>query len=251
MEGYRGKLAEMFGWPLTERFNGGNRSALDAALAQSVDAGREILSGAAKDVSNGKDAKNESERIIYKAPKEHKEFVTKDGDYTIYRMQLEVMPELWYYGILFVKEDGKKHPFVLSQHGGAGTPKRMGVVGMSYGGMFTLYLTALDTRIRAAFSCSFFNKHYTPQFLDWSYQNAGCTFMDAEMIMLAKPRKIYVAMGDHDNLFLKEDSVEEFERVKEACPDWKEWCDLEIFEGVHEFILTDTWIDKVIEELRR
>ena len=288
-EGYRIRLAEMFGWPLTERFAG--------------------------------------------IPNVKKQFVAKDEEYSIYRVQLEVMPRLWFYGVLFVKEDGKKRPFVLSQHGGLGTPElissfydgktgnynemtnrilakdvnvfapqmllwnvdtygnkydrafidgklkmcggsitalelhclmrsldffekesyvepeRIGMVGMSYGGMYTMYLTALDTRIKSAVSCSFFGKHDSLPFVDWSYFGSSLTFMDAEMVMLARPRKIYLAMGDKDSLCTASDSRLEFSRVQEMYPDWQQWCDLTIFDGPHEFIKEDTLIDRMIEDL--
>lgn len=34
---------------------------------------------------------------------------------------------------------------------------KTGMVGLSYVGFYTLYIAALDTRIKAAVSCSFFN----------------------------------------------------------------------------------------------
>lgn len=292
-EEYRKKLAEMFGWPLTARLS--------------------------------------EEKTV---PEVRKQFVAKDGAYSIYRMQLEIMPEFWYYGILFVKEDGKKRPLVLSQHGGLGTPELisgfyegktgnyndmtnrilakdvnvfapqmllwnvntygntydrvildgklkscggsitamelyclmrcldyfekeryveagcMGMVGMSYGGMYTMYLAALDERIQSAVSCSFFGKHGNLAFADWAFQNSANTFMDAEMVMLVRPRKIYLAMGNQDSLCTAEDSLAEFERIKELFPDWQQWCDHTIFEGPHEFIKDDKFIDRMIADLK-
>lgn len=35
-----------------------------------------------------------------------------------------------------------------------------GMVGLSYGGFYTLYTTAADTRIRSAISCSFFSQRH-------------------------------------------------------------------------------------------
>lgn len=55
-------------------------------------------------------------------PEVKQTFVGKDGEISVYRMQIDVLG-VPFYGILFVKEDGKKRPLVISQHGGLGTPE--------------------------------------------------------------------------------------------------------------------------------
>lgn len=57
-----------------------------------------------------------------------KEFVAKDDMCSIYRMQIETLPDFKFYGMLFVPntvdENGKeKAPLVITQHGGGGTPE--------------------------------------------------------------------------------------------------------------------------------
>jgi len=304
-EVYRRKLIEMCGWPLTERFQCGK----EPESLQSITAAE--------------------------LPNVRKQFVTKDGEYSIYRMQLEVMSGLWFYGILFVNEDGCKRPFVIAQHGNLGTPERIsslidgysgnynemnnriltrdvnvfapqmlmwrsdvfgneydrnkldaqlkqcgssiialelyslmrsldwfekedyvdrdyiGMVGMSMGGMYTMYMSAIDQRIRSAVASSFFSRHYDVLNPNYIFRNAGSSFMDAEKIMLVRPRKIYLAMGDEDTLFKASDSIKEFEIIKEIYPDWQEWCDLHIFKGTHEFIPNDELLDRMISDLKR
>lgn len=303
-EVYRKKLIEMCGWPLTERFQCGKEP--------------ESLQGI----------------TAAELPNVRKRFVTKDGEYSIYRMQLETMPGLWFYGILFVNEDGCKRPFVITQHGSLGTPerisslidgysgnynemnnrilskdvnvfapqlllwrtdvfgnefdrnkldaqlkqcgssiialelyslmrsldwfekedyvdeKRIGMVGMSMGGMYTMYMSAIDQRIRSAVASSFFCRHYDVLNPNYIFKNAGSSFMDAEKVMLVRPRKIYLAMGDEDTLFKASDSIKEFEIIKEIYPDWQEWCDLHIFKGTHEFIPNDELLDRMISDLK-
>ena len=53
-----------------------------------------------------------------------KDFVAEDGNVNIYRMQLEFFGHLKTYGIYFEqRENAKDAPFVISLHGGAGTPE--------------------------------------------------------------------------------------------------------------------------------
>lgn len=302
-EEYRKKLAHMLGWPLDERMK--------------------RIEGL-EDMSCKTSAPPSVKRYL----------VAQEGDVSIYRMQIEVMPDFWYYGILFLREDGRKRPFVISQHGGAGTPERcstllktgsgvyndmsrrilqydvnvfapqmllwdeklypitynrehidnmlrqcggsitaletyclmrcidyfetqeyveaesIGMVGMSYGGMYTMFMTALDKRIKAAVSCSYFCERYQEERSDWTYFNAGRTFQDAEIVMLARPRKIFLAMGDRDALFSADGSKREFKRIKEVFADYKEWTDLTIFSGKHEFIKENDLFDRLFEELK-
>lgn len=290
-EAARKKFAETLGWPLTEERSG--------------------------------------------VPKAELFHVVTDGDIDLYRVQIEVFEGFKYYGLLFKRNDGKKRPLVISQHGGVGTPEicstlfegetsynyndmtqrilkhdvnvfapqmllwsieeygieydrkhldavlrllggsmaaleiyclqrsldyfetmdyvdaeRIGMIGLSYGGMFTLYTTALDTRIKAAVSSSFFcTRIGNTAMTDWKYKGMAYNFFDAEVAMLARPRKLYLAMGKDDPLFDSSKSVQEFEYIKRACPDWQEWTELQLFEGVHEFCPDDEFIDRFMKDM--
>lgn len=293
IDGYRGKLVDALGWPLTEYKKDG--------------------------VPNVKET-----------------FVANENGMDIIRMQIEVMPGLWYYGILFKKGD-EKRPFVLSQHGGAGTPEitaglykredgcdsanyndmtrrvlqydvnvfapqmllwnveeygvaynrqyidgalrlhggsitafelyalkkaldyfeaqdyvdedRIGMVGLSYGGMYTLYMTAVDTRIKSAISSSFFCDRFKHSWADFSYKGCAETFLDAEVAMLCYPRKLCIAMGDHDELFGLDDTKAEYERIKKQGLDSN--IKLYPFEGGHEFLTDDDGpIESLINDLK-
>ena len=189
--------------------------------------------------------------------------VTAGAGYAVYRLQIEALPGLLYYGILFVNgasalEEAPKRPLVVAQHGGLGTPelisglhgetgnyndlamrvfrrgahvfapqtllwqsddgapydrtaidarlkqqgssmaavelhclsasldyletmdcvdaKRIGMIGLSYGGFYTLFAAAVDTRIQSAVSCAFFNDRTRYAWADWTWFGAGGRF---------------------------------------------------------------------------
>ena len=55
-----------------------------------------------------------NERPYTDIPKAKETLVAREAGLDIIRLQLEVMPDFWYYGILFKRTDGKKHPFFIS-----------------------------------------------------------------------------------------------------------------------------------------
>lgn len=128
--------------------------------------------------------------------------------------------------------------------------ERMGMVGLSYGGMFTLYTAALETRLKAAVSSSFFcTRSENADMPDWKYKGMAYNFYDAEVAMLVRPRKIYLAMGKDDPLFDSSKSVKEFETIKELCPDRDQWAELQIFQGEHEFCPDDEFLNKFMKDM--
>ena len=92
---------------------------------------KESLQNAQSFLTGGEDRRRQLTAMLgwplteysYSVPNVKKDFVAQDGLVTIYRLTVEVFPEFFYYGILFVREDGKKRPLILSQHGGDGTPE--------------------------------------------------------------------------------------------------------------------------------
>ncbi len=116
-------------------------------------------------------------------------------------------------------------------------PERIGMMGLSYGGCYTLYATALDTRIKAAVSSSYFNERARYTWSDWSYFNFLNEFADAELCALIAPRPFLIEAGEKDQLFAIEDARAEAERAKVyweklGVPDRFVF---EEFDGVHEF----------------
>lgn len=125
-----------------------------------------------------------------------------------------------------------------------------GMVGLSYGGFYTLYTAAADQRIRAAVSCSFFNKRDAAPWSDWTWFRSAEKFDDAEIACLVYPRRIHLQMGTGDTLFDAAFSRESFERIREICTEvGTDWVRLELFEGVHEFSRDDQAIADIVRIL--
>ena len=125
-----------------------------------------------------------------------------------------------------------------------------GMVGLSYGGFYTLFAAAADPRIRAAVSCSYFNSRDAQPWCDWTWQNAAYRFDDAEIAALVYPRRLWLQMGTNDNLFDYKVSRESFRRLeamaKEVGTDWVTYTE---FDGVHEFCRDDAPLDELIRLL--
>lgn len=87
---------------------------------------------------------------------------------------------------------------------------RIGMQGLSYGGHYTLEVTALDERIKAAYCSCFFNDRYKsmPQ-TDWFWQGSAFKFMDAETAAMICPRPLFIEFGLHDDVFLYENAINE------------------------------------------
>lgn len=79
--------------------------------------------------------------------------------------------------------------------------KRIGMIGLSYGGFYTLFAAAIDARIKVAVSSCFLNNRKIYDFADWVWFNAANQLMDAEVGALVCPRPLYVEVGRKDDLF--------------------------------------------------
>ena len=264
-----------------------------------------------------------------------KDFVTADGNVNIYRMQFEYFGYLKTYGIYFEqKEKPEDAPFVISLHGGAGTPElvssiynnsanynhqtrrvtdrganvfapqlllwhketygneynrdymdgklrmmggsmtafeihllmgaisyfieneninadRIGAIGLSYGGMYTQYLAAVDTRIKATYASSYFNDLYKNPRPDWCYHGSAFKFNCAEIAALTIPRALCVSVGDKDPMFDPADTAAAGKRAAEfyEAAGVKENFLCDIFDGVHELNKLDTGIDFLMKNL--
>lgn len=128
-----------------------------------------------------------------------------------------------------------------------------GMVGLSYGGFYTLYTAALDTRIQSAISCAFFNKRdAVAGYSDWTWFASAEKFDDAEVACLVYPRKLCVEIGNQDPLFDYRFGVESFERVKSLCGSrGTQWIDFIVFDGDHEFCKDDAPIRNLVQDLTR
>lgn len=284
-EDYRQEYIEMLGWPLTER--------------------------------RGRQAPEHIEL----------EQVWQADGITLYRVQMEILPGVPLYGILF-KNGDEKRPLVISQHGGGGTPElcsgllergtvnynqmtqrvlrhgvhvfapqlliwdpaqfqtnpkegeqtaqrrraldqslkmaggsitalevaclmgaldyfeeqpyvdagRIGMVGLSYGGYYTQHMAAADTRIKAALTSCYFNKHDFPVSTDYDFYRDALRFMNSELAMLVYPRKLCIQIATDDEILPAAGAREEFARLKDyAGEQMGDWLRFKEFDGVHEF----------------
>lgn len=92
--------------------------------------------------------------------------------------------------------------------------ERIGMVGLSYGGYFTLYTMALDQRIKAGYSAGAFNSRDAHCLCDWSYPSAAFLLQDAEIAGLCAPRKLYLQVGMEDTVFDYHSAIKEAEQAK-------------------------------------
>ena len=125
---------------------------------------------------------------------------------------------------------------------------RIGMIGLSYGGFYTLFTAAVDTRIKAALASSQFNDRYKYSWSDWTWDKSAEKFLDAEVASLVYPRYLSIAVGDADALFGVDFARSEFERMK-GMMDIDGWLDFTVFSGTHEFVTTDAPIEKFIKKL--
>jgi len=128
----------------------------------------------------------------------------------------------------------------------------MGMVGLSYGGFYTQLLSALDTRIKAAISCSYFcdASHWVR--VDWSFRDIAQSFGEAEIACLVHPRKLFLEIGNEDNLFDYRKSIKEYERLCRICEnDTEDWLEFTVFDGNHEFYQEDRHIERLMDCLCR
>lgn len=109
--------------------------------------------------------------------------------------------------------------------------EKIAMIGLSYGGYFTLHTMAADTRIKAGYSAGAFNDRDVYDWADWSYKGSALVFQDAEVAALCAPRKLYIQVGKEDPVFDYHSAVSEAERVKDY---------FEAF-GVSEHFKFDVW----------
>lgn len=92
---------------------------------------------------------------------------------------------------------------------------KIGMMGLSYGGFFSLYTAASEKRIKAVYSAASFNDRNKVCFADWSWTNSAKLFSDAEVVGLCVPRKVFIDVGMEDAVFDYRPSQTEAERAKE------------------------------------
>ena len=116
-------------------------------------------------------------------------------------------------------------------------PNRVAMIGLSYGGFYTLYTTALDRRIKVAVaSCSFRDKEPTGAARTEAPAGRPNDISSVDLVRLIAPRPLQVQDGINDKGFPIDDVRRAVEKSRVYYPDSHAAdFDFEAFEGVHEF----------------
>lgn len=142
---------------------------------------------------------------------------------------------------------------ILNYFEGQAYTGNIGMCGLSYGGFFTLFTTAIDKRVKSAVSCSFFNSRDAYPWCDWTWQNAAKLFDDAEIACLVYPRPICIEFGHYDELFDYEYTLRSYERIKTMCAGagvGTNWLTFHDFDGMHEFCWDEEPLEKLVSDLK-
>jgi len=128
-------------------------------------------------------------------------------------------------------------------------PTRIGMMGLSYGGFYTLYAAAAEPRVKCAFvSCAFFDRFRDPithNRPDLFWQDSACRFGEAEVAALIAPRALYLENGVEDPVYPYAGAQEEFVRLEPYYEAAGAADRLTLFKsaGSHEIADTDAGID--------
>ncbi|HTE17498.1 MAG TPA: prolyl oligopeptidase family serine peptidase, partial [Armatimonadota bacterium] len=129
-------------------------------------------------------------------------------------------------------------------------PKRVGMVGLSYGGYYTLVTAAVEPRIRAAVSSCYFGVQegrYEQDELsvpsDFRFTDRFTLLRDPEVVALICPRPLLIQAGSRDNASHREtgkrlapEAAEYYRRLGRS-----DAFQFLVFEGGHEFHDPSAW----------
>jgi len=136
-------------------------------------------------------------------------------------------------------------------------PDRVAMIGLSYGGFYTLYTTALDSRIGTAVSSCYFNDRDAVLgnaepfgWNDWRFTNGSLLFKDPEIVAMICPRPLQIQVADKDELFPVEGARREAPSAARYYQELGCGANFEYveFEGTHEFFGPAAWqfLDKFL-----
>lgn len=124
-------------------------------------------------------------------------------------------------------------------------PNRTGMMGLSYGGYFSLHTAAADKRIKSIYAAASFHDRTKISFGDWKYHNAANTFCDGEIAALCAPRRLQVDVGKSDGVFDYTHSVAEARRASRYYEAFgaSECFRFHLWDGGHRFDETGAGFD--------
>ena len=122
---------------------------------------------------------------------------------------------------------------------------QLAISGMSYGGMYALYTSAIDERFVACYSSSWFNDRQKYNWSDWTYNKL---IEDYQVVAEILPRKVFIEVGRYDEMFDVDTSIKEYEKLKE-CVDFQKYCTFNVYDGKHDINANREVIDLFLQEL--
>ena len=128
---------------------------------------------------------------------------------------------------------------------------RVGMLGLSYGGLYTLLTSAADTRIKVACSSCAFNDTLNVKMKDWGWFASANCFSLVEIAKLTCPRPLYIEVGSKDELFAAaraEELAPEGEAAYETL-NIRDKFRFRVFEGVHELSTQEDSIEFLMKYL--
>jgi predicted alpha/beta superfamily hydrolase len=130
--------------------------------------------------------------------------------------------------------------------------ERVGVIGLSYGGMYALHFGATDTRIKSTVSSCWFNDRSIHAWHDWTYFGAEKTFFDTEVASLVLPRKLYIEIGKNDPTFRSNEAEWERQRLfaYAKAQGVEDKLAFVVFEGEHELDKDNATISAFLQDLQ-
>jgi len=130
--------------------------------------------------------------------------------------------------------------------------RHIGMIGMSYGGMYTLDTAAADKRIEATVVSCYFNDRIRYINEDYAYFNQANTFLDAETAALVLPRRLYIEIPEKDTVFDYRLALAEIERLLEyaEAENCSDSLKTKLFSGGHELDKSDGGINFLADAIR-
>ncbi len=115
--------------------------------------------------------------------------------------------------------------------------EKCGMLGLSYGGFYTLYTMAYDTRIKCGWSAAFFNDRTKYSWHDMTWCGSGRKFLDQEVAGLCAPRRLVCDIGSEDTVFDANGVENLFPKVSEfyKCANADGDIRMNLWDGGHRF----------------
>lgn len=129
---------------------------------------------------------------------------------------------------------------------------KIGMMGLSYGGFFSLHTAAADARIKCVYDAASFNDRSKVALGDWRWNCDIEKFNEAEVAGLCSPRTLIIDVGKEDSVFDYRSSQAEAERAK-AFYEYENAVDnfrYNLWDGGHRFDIKGGSMDKFFNGLK-